>query len=66
MQKSQGNQIVKGVHNDMFETMPYPIIIDSGAAETVLPTGWCPQAQTTATAESRNYTPANGSIIDNE
>ena len=46
--------------------MPYPIFIDPGAAESVLPIGWCPQAQTTPGAESRKYTAANGSTISNK
>ena len=57
---------MNGVHNDAYELMPYPIIIDSGAAGSVLPIGWCPQAQTTKGAESRKYTAANGSTISNK
>ena len=62
----KNNKIVNGVHNDAYETMPYPIIIDSGAAESVLPPGWCPQAETTKGVESRTYTAANGSTISNQ
>ena len=28
--------------SDEYASMPYPIIVDSGAAESVLPTHWCP------------------------
>ena len=42
-------------------------IIDSGAAESVMPRKWCPQA---ATVESKDqgkvYSAANGSVIKNE
>ena len=65
-QRRKKNKIINGVHNDVYEPMPYPIIIDSGAAESVLPPGWCPQAQTTKGVESRTYTAANGSKISNQ
>ncbi len=28
-----------------YANMPYPIIIEPGAAESVLQTNWCPQAK---------------------
>ena len=52
-----------------WECLSYPIIIDSGASESVLPTGWCDHAETMATAASQKgvyYTAANGHKIYNK
>ena len=57
-------KFVNNMNRTEFETMPYPIIIDSGAAESVLPEKWCPQAATKKpTGKGRTYTAANGSPI---
>ena len=49
-----------------YESLPYPIIIDSGAAESVLPKDWCPQAALLkGESFGKNYTAANGSAIKN-
>ena len=53
--------------SDEFDTMPYPIIIDSGAAESVMPKSWCPQAALLdGPMKGKRYTAANGSYIRNE
>ena len=47
--------------------MPYPIIIDSGAAESVMPLKWCPQARTIRGPDyGEEYTAANGTSITNK
>lgn len=52
---------------EQYEKMPYPIIIDSGAAESVLPRNWCPQvALKEGPMKGRKYSAANGSSIKNE
>ena len=54
-------------YRDWFTSMPYPIIIDSGAAESVMPHGWCPQAALLkGEAYGKSYSAANGSIIKNK
>ena len=52
---------------EWFTTMPYPVIVDSGAAESVMPHGWCPQAALIkGEAYGKNYAAANGSSIRNK
>ena len=51
-----------------WESLPYPVIIDSGAAASVLPEKWCGHVKTMSSAASRNgehYTAANGGKIFN-
>ena len=49
-----------------FQPLPYPVIIDSGAAESVLPQTWCPQAGLTESKlAGSSYTAANGLAIQN-
>jgi uncharacterized Zn finger protein (UPF0148 family) len=51
---------------EWYESLPYPIIIDSGAAESVLPKDWCPQAALLkGESYGKHYTAANGSHIKN-
>ena len=53
--------------SDEYTTMPYPIIIDSGAAESVLPRNWCPQAKLkNGPMKGQTYSAANGQAIKNE
>ena len=55
-----------GANVKSFERMPHPIIVDSGAALSVLPKNWCPQAQLQdGKAKGKEYTAANGSSIYN-
>ena len=50
-----------------YATLSYPIIIDSGAAESVLPRHWCPQAKLQhGPTKGKMYSAANGSSIKNE
>lgn len=57
---------VNAVDMKSFTNMPYPIIVDSGAAETVLPKDWCKQAEMVKDTSGRTYSAANGTQIRNE
>ena len=47
--------------------MKHPIIVDSGAAESVIPIGWCPQAKVEAGPnKGKTYAAANGNSIKNK
>ena len=53
--------------SETFDDMKYPIIVDSGAAESVLPTNWCPQAAIIKGPKyGAQYSAANGGKIKNE
>lgn len=55
------------VNHDQCERLPYPILIDSGAAENVLPSGWAPQAKLMPSNNAgKTYSAANGSSIKNQ
>ena len=55
------------VSSQEFERLPYPIIVDSGAAESVLPSKRCPQAQLMKSEQQgKDYSAANGSTIKNQ
>jgi hypothetical protein len=57
------------MENESWEPLPHPLVIDSGAAETVIPKKWCENHQMKASWGSQNgvfYTAANGETIDNE
>ena len=43
--KNREKELLAAATNEDYASMPYPIIIDSGAAESVLPTDWCPQSK---------------------
>ena len=52
-----------------WKPMPYPIVIDSGASETVIPKTWCTEHKLKDSIGSKNgvtYTAATGEIIENE
>lgn len=52
-----------------WEQLPFPIIIDSGACTSVMPTNWCPHVPTEETKESQAgeyFRAANGEKIFNE
>ena len=52
-----------------WEQLPFPIIVDSGACTSVMPTSWCPHVPTEETIESRAgelFRAANGQKIYNE
>ena len=52
-----------------WKPLPHPIVIDSGASETVLPTSWCSEHNIKESHGSKNgvtYTAANGEVIMND
>ena len=52
-----------------WEFMPYPLVVDSGAAETVMPSSWFPNHKLHESEGSKNgavYTAANGGQLENE
>ena len=59
-EKGNGKDVVNAADLDSFSNLPYPIIIDPGAAETVLPKGWCKQAEMLKNNSGRTYSAANG------
>ena len=64
-----GERHVNNMSSNTWDSLPHPIIIDSGAAASVIPTSWCAHVQTRETEESRrgqHYTAANGGKIFNE
>ena len=49
--------------------MPQPLVVDSGAAETVIPRTWFPSHRAVESEGSKHgvfYTTANGSTVENE
>ncbi len=49
--------------------LPHPMVIDSGAAVTVMPKTWCMEHETKQSAASKAgdfYTTADGGIVENE
>lgn len=55
------------MRSEDFSTMPCPIIVDSGAAGSVIPRNWCPQAKLrNGTMTGKAYSAANGQTIKNE
>ena len=51
-----------------WESLPYPIIVDSGASASTLPRNWCPHVKLCETEESRvgqTFNAANGHAIPN-
>ena len=60
-------ETLAAVNNDQYERLPYPIIVDSGAAESVIPSKWVPQAALLPSSrKGKSYSAANGSTIKNE
>ena len=54
---------------ERWEDLPFPVIIDSGACASVMPTEWCPHVGTISTPQSRArefFRAANGRKIFNE
>ena len=54
---------------ERWEDLPFPVIIDSGACASVMPTEWCPHVETMSTPQSRArefFRAANGHRIYNE
>ena len=67
MSKKEKKEMLAAIKSEEYATLPYPIVIDSGAAESVLPRNWCPQAKLTdGHMKGKKYAAANGSSIKNE
>ena len=64
-----GEGSLNNLEKTVWESLPQPIIIDSGASTSVLPLSWCAHVQTKETEASRrgeHYTAANGGKIYNK
>ena len=48
-----GDQLVCNMVGDNWESQPYPIIIDSSACASVMPTSWCKHVPVEDTDKSR-------------
>ena len=62
-------KMLGGLVGDDWTELPQPLVIDSGAAETVIPSDWCanyPTRTSTGQQQGRYYTAANGEPIYNE
>ena len=67
--ESEEEQLVCNMIGDRWGSLPFPVIIDSGACASVMPTDWCPHVEATSTPESRAkefVRVANGHKIYNE
>ena len=65
--KEKRKELMAMATSEEYSKLPYPIIIDSGAAESVLPRDWCPQAALVdGPMKGKKYSAANGSDIKNE
>ena len=65
----EGNQMVCSMTGQTWESLPFPIVINSGACASVMPSGWCRHVplQKTCQSESGEYfRAANGTKIFNE
>ena len=61
--------LVCDMKGESWESLPYPIVIDSGASASVMPESWCAHSQVHETEASRRgvyYTAANGQKIYNK
>ena len=61
-------ELICNMQGNGWESLPYPIIIDSGAAASVLPEKWCDHVDARETPESKkgqHYAAANGGKIYN-
>ena len=61
--------LVCSMTGDSWESMPYPIVVDSGASASVMPESWCEHFKIHETEASRHgvyYTAANGQKIYNK
>ena len=62
-------QLVCSMTGQTWESLPFPIIIDSGACASVMPSGWCRHVPTQKTKQSEDgeyFRAANGSKIYNK
>ena len=64
-----GDQFVCNMTGERWEDLPFPIIIDSGACASVMPSEWCPHVELRNTPQSRAkefFRAANSNKIYNE
>jgi hypothetical protein len=65
--KKDKKAMLAAIKSEDYATLPYPIIVDSGAAESVLPRHWCPQAKLkNGPMKGNTYYAANGQSVKNE
>ena len=67
--EEEQDQMVCNMNGQSWESLPFPIIIDSGACASVMPTSWCPHlpVQKTPGSEAGEFfRAANGLKIPNE
>ena len=67
-EEEEQNMLVRNMTGSKWESLPYPIIIDSGACASVMPTGWCEHVPLRETAQSQAgefVRAANGQKIHN-
>ena len=64
-----GDKNINSVEDRLWEPMPRASVIDSGAAETVMPPDWFPKHEVKEPEGSRNgvyYTTSDGTFVHNE
>ena len=67
--EGEEERLVRNMTGEELEDLQFPVIIDSGACASVMPTDWCPHVETTSTPQSRSrefFRVANGTKIYNE
>ena len=67
--ESEDERLVCNMTGEKWEDLPFPVIIDSGACASVMPTDWCPHVETMSTPQLRAkqyFRAANGHKIYNE
>ena len=63
-----GEQLVCNMNGSNWESLPFPIIVDSGACASVMPTQWCEHVPLKSTPQSQAgqfFRAANGQKIHN-
>ena len=64
-----GEQLVCSMTGRQWESLPFPIIVDSGACTSVMPSGWCQHVPVEETKEPKAgdfFRAANGETNYNE
>ena len=65
--RTRGEEMFAAAMGGEYATLPYPIVIDSGVAESVLPKHWCPQpALRRGQMEGETLSAGRGSSITHE
>ena len=67
--EDEGDGMMCNMTGEGWEQLPFPIIVDSGACTSVMPTSWCPHVPIEETPESQSgeyFRAANGDKIFNE